>query len=86
MGALKNGWIEPWVVWLRGLSAGLQTKGSSVQFPVRARAWVADQVPSRRHVRGNHTLIFLSLSFSLPAPPLCLKINLKRKEYIKSIK
>ena len=46
----------------------LQTKGSLVQFPVRAHAWVVGQVPSRGHVRGNHTLIFLSLPFSLPSP------------------
>ena len=51
-----------------GLSAGLQTKGLLVQFPVRAHAWVAGQLPSGRHVRGNHTLMFLSLSFSLPSP------------------
>ena len=25
---------------------GLQTKGSLVQFPVRAHAWVAGQIPS----------------------------------------
>ena len=29
--------------------------------------------PQRRHMRGNHTLRFLSLSFSLP--PLSLKMN-----------
>ena len=46
---------------------GLQTKGLPVQFPVRAHAWVAGQVPSRGHVKGNHTLMFLSLSFSLPS-------------------
>ena len=46
---------------------GLRTKGSPVQFPVRAHAWVADQVPSGGHVRGNRTLMFLS-SFSLPFP------------------
>ena len=56
--------ITPWLVWLSGLSAGLWTKGSLVQFPVR----VAGQVPSRGHSRGNHTLMFLSLSFSLPSP------------------
>ena len=28
----------------------------------------AGQVPSREHLRGNHTLMFLSLSFSLPSP------------------
>ena len=37
--------IEPWLVWLSGLSAGLQTKGSLVRFSVRACAWVAGQVP-----------------------------------------
>ena len=61
-------YIEPWLVWLSGLSADLQTKGSLVQFPVRADAWVAGQGPRRGHVRGNHTLIFLSFSFSLLSP------------------
>ena len=54
---------EPWLVWLRGLSASLQTKESWVCFPVRAHTWVAGQVSSRGHMRGNHTLMFLSLSF-----------------------
>ena len=27
--------LEPWLVWLRGLSASLQTKGSQVQFPIQ---------------------------------------------------
>ena len=58
--------FEPWLVWLSGLSTHLQTTGSLVQFPVRAPDWVAGQVPSEGHMRGNHTLIFLSLSFSLP--------------------
>ena len=52
-------WTEP----------GLRTKGSPVQFPVRARAWVVGQVPSGgggRHTGGNHTLMFVSLSSSLP--------------------
>ena len=61
-------WMEPWLVWLTGLSAGLQTQGLSVQFPVRAHAWVKGQVPSRVRARGNHTSMFLSLSFSLPSP------------------
>ena len=47
---------------------GLQTKGLPVQFPVRAHAWVAGQVPSGGHAAGNHTLMFLSLSFSHPSP------------------
>ena len=59
---------EPWLVWLSGLSASLQTKGLQVLFPVRAHAWVVGQVPSRGCSRGNHTLMHLSLSFSLPSP------------------
>ena len=51
---------------------GLWTKGSLVLFPVRAHAWVAGQVPSRGCMRGSHTLMFLSLS---PSLPLSLKIN-----------
>ena len=58
----------PWRVWLRGMSASLRIKGSLVQFLVRAHGWAVGQVPSRGHVRGNHTLMFLSLSFSLPSP------------------
>ena len=49
------------------IECGLQTKGSLVQFPVRAHAWVVGQVPSGGHVRGNHTLMFLSPSYSLPS-------------------
>ena len=37
--------FPPWLVWLSGLSAGLQTKGLPVRFPVRAHAWVVGQVP-----------------------------------------
>ena len=47
---------------------GLRTKGSPVRFPVRAHARVVDQVPSKGCVRGNHTLMFLSLSFSFLSP------------------
>ena len=68
-----------WLVWLSGLSTGVQTKGSLVRFPVRAHAWVAGQVCSRGHARGNHTLMFLSLSFSLPSPVSKNKSNLKKK-------
>ena len=58
------------------IERGLRTKGSLVQFPVGSHAWIAGQVPSGGHVRGNHTLMFLSLSFSLPSP---LSKNLKKK-------
>ena len=57
----------PWLVWLSGLRAGLQTKGFPVRFPVRAHVWVVGQVPSREYLRSNHTLMFL-FSFSLPSP------------------
>ena len=50
------------------IERGLGTKGLPGQFPVRAHAWVAGQVPSGGYVRGNHTLMFLSLFVSLPFP------------------
>ena len=58
---------QPWLVWLSGLSAGLRTKGSLAQFPVRTHAWVVGQVSSRG-ARSSHMLMFLSLSFSFPSP------------------
>ena len=61
----------PWLVCLCGLSTGLRTKGSLVQFPVRAHAWVAG--PSMGGGRGNpHWCFSLSL---FPSLPLSLKIN-----------
>ena len=72
----KNLSGEPWLVWLSGLSTGLQIKGSLVWFPVRAHAWIAGQVP-RRGV--CETLMFLFLSFSFPSP-------LSKNKYIKSLK
>ena len=51
------------------IERGLWTKGSPVRFPVRAHAWFSGQIPSGDHVRGNHALMFLSLSFSLSSPP-----------------
>ena len=69
---LKNEQSHSWLVYLSGLSAGLQTKGSLVWFPVRAHAWVLGQVPSRGCTRESHTLMFLSLS---PSLLFSLKIN-----------
>ena len=68
--------LMPWLVWLSELSASLQTKWSPVWFPVRAHALVAGlatgpvagQVSGGGLVRGNHTLMLLSLSFSFPPP------------------
>ena len=73
--------VGPWLVQLSGLSTCLRAKMSPAGFPVRARAWVVGQVPSRGRVRDNHTLMFLSLSVFLPFPSLKInnKIFKKRK-------
>ena len=57
---------EPWLVWLTGLSAGLQTERSMVRFPVRAHAWVVGQVPSWRHVRASQLMFLWHIAVSLP--------------------
>ena len=44
---LKMLTIQFWLVRLSGLSASLRTKGSLVQFLVRAHAWVAGQIPGK---------------------------------------
>ena len=49
------------------IERGLQTTGLPVRFPVRAHAWIAGQVPSGGHMRGNHTSIFLSLFPPFPS-------------------
>ena len=54
------------------IQSGFQTKGSLVQFPVRAHALVASQDPSGRHARGTHTLMVL---FPPPLPSLWKQIN-----------
>ena len=44
------------------IELGLRTKGSPVRFPVRARAWVMDQVPSEgARERQTHTDVSLPL-------------------------
>ena len=50
----KKGFL-PWLVWLSGLNASLWTQRLPVGFPVRAHAWVAGQVPTWGHMRGNYT-------------------------------
>ena len=54
-------------LWPSGLSTSLGTQTSKAGFLVGAYAWVADQVPSWRHARGNR-LVFLCLF--LPPFPL----------------
>ena len=77
---IKN---KPWLVWLSGLSTGLWTKGSPVQFPVRAHAWVAGQVPSWEPRKAT---AHWCVSPSLP-PSLSLSQNKQIKsKKIKNIK
>ena len=45
--------LQPWLVWLSGLSIGLRTVGSPGQFLVGAHAWVSGQAPSVGCARGN---------------------------------
>ena len=59
--------VSPWLVWLSGLSVGLWTERSMVWFPVNTHTWVVGQVPIGGRVWGNHTFMFLSLSFSFPS-------------------
>ena len=51
-------------------------------FPGRAHAWVEGQVPSRGQVRGNHTLMFLSLSFPLLEKLSNVKYGLITEKYL----
>ena len=75
--------LKPWLVWLSGLSTGLQSKRSLVLFPIRAHAWVAGKVCSWvftwGHVRSSQSMFvshvdvclthwFLSLPIFLPSP------------------
>ena len=51
-------WFECWAV-------NQRVTGS---IPSQAHAWVVGQVLSRGSARGNHTLMFLYLSFFFPSP------------------
>ena len=73
-------------MWLNGVSASLWTKGSQVQFPVRAHAWVAGQVPSKRCMTGDHALMFLFLSFSLPSSLKKINKIFLKKEFFWKVK
>ena len=57
---------EHWLMWLSELSAGLQTKGLRVRFPVRVHAWVVGQVPTWGRARGSRSMYLSHISVSLP--------------------
>ena len=67
---LKENKVWPWLVWLSGLNAGLQTKRSPIRFPVRAHAWVVGQVPSWGCARGNQLMFLSHMSLPFFLPPL----------------
>ena len=62
----KKGVLTGVTQWIEHQSVNERDAG--VQFQDRAHAWVVGQVPWRGCIRGNHTLMFLSLSFFLPFP------------------
>ena len=51
--------------WIEHGSANQRVTGS---IPSHGTCQVVGHVPSRGHLRGNHTLMFLSLSFFSPSP------------------
>ena len=57
-----------WPVWLSWLSLIPQSKRLPFWLSVKAQAWVVGQSSNVARARGNHTLMCLSLSFSLPPP------------------
>ena len=61
----KNSALAGVAQWIECQPANQRVAGL---IPSQAHAWVVGQVPNGGHVRGNHTLMFLSLSFSLPSP------------------
>ena len=69
---------RPWPVWLSRLGGVLPRKRSLVRFLARARAWVTGHVRKATDPCFCLTLMFLSLSFSLPSP-------FSKNKYIKSL-
>ena len=45
-----------------------EPKGRQFDSQSRAHIWVVGWVPIVGYMRSNHTLMFLSLSFSFPSP------------------
>ena len=81
--AIIDGILEKLLLALTGVGlvgwVSLQSESLMVGFPVRAQAWAAGRIPSRRPVGGNPTLRFLFLSFSFPPPLSQNKIFRKKK-------
>ena len=69
---------KPWLVWLSGLTADLQTQRSPVRLLVWAHTRVASQVLSWGCGRGNQWMFLILLCFYpclSPSLPLSLQIN-----------
>ena len=64
----------PWLVWLNGVSASLQTKGSQLRFPVNSRCLGCGPGP-QKGVFERQPHIDVSLPLFLPPFPCLRKIN-----------
>ena len=64
------------------LSAGLWTKGSQVQLPIQAYAWVAGPGPQQGGTREATTRWCFSPSFSLSLP---LRLKIRKENLFKKI-
>ena len=70
--SLSKAYFLPWPPWLSWLSVVLQSKSSSVWFPVRAHAWVAagggkvGRVLVGALVRGTRSMYLSHFNISLP--------------------
>ena len=80
----EKGWIKESGRHLAGMAQWIEHRPANQrvtgQFPVRAHAWVAGQGPSKGCARGNHTLMFLSLSFSLSSHLSKINQSIKSKK------
>ena len=66
-----------WLLWLNGLSAGLQTEKLRIRFLVRTRACVAGQLPSWGCARDNQMML-LFLPYAHASPLSKNKIIIKK--------
>ena len=64
--AMEKVVLLPWFLWFGGLSAGLGTERSLVQFSVRAHAWVSGQVPVWKCARGSQLMFLSHIDVYLP--------------------
>ena len=74
-------YIYAWLVWFSGLSTILRISVTD-SIPSQGTCLGAGLVPIRGYLRGNHTSVFLSLSFCLPPPLSKNKISFLKKNIV----